>query len=86
MAKDRAQPLEADEQLAGVPVQTITICWTPAPGNMTSTRIIDDYTWTPSTAISVDLAWWNNMELALRTSPRETFEPVELGSQEESHG
>jgi hypothetical protein len=54
----------------------VNLRWTPAPGNMTSERIIDEYTWTPGAVVPVAATWWQTHEVVLRTSPCETFELV----------
>lgn len=76
MAKqDRSADVEGAPESASA-ADMIAVRWTPAPGNKTSERTIEPYTWTPGAVVPVERGWWNTYEIALRTSPRETFEPV----------
>lgn len=70
-AAEQASPASAP---AASSTEMIAIRWTPAPGNMTTERRIDDYLWTPGSIVSVPLTWWNRYDVALRTSPHQTFE------------
>jgi hypothetical protein len=69
-----AQDVGTESGPTAASVEMIDIRWTPTPTNMTSERNIDEFTWTPGSVVSVPLAWWKKYEVALRTSPRETFE------------
>ena len=70
---------------------TIPLRWTPAPGNMTSIRLLpkpsgkSDYTWDePGVVVEVDAAWYAQHELELKTIPGEEFEVVPKAASQEA--
>ncbi len=79
-------PATADAQAT-----TISLRWTPAPGNMTSIRHLpklsgkSDYTWDePGVVVEVDAAWYAQHELELKTIPGEAFAVVPKAAPQEA--